>query len=31
MNLAGALRRSIALCGYTDAKSFQRVEMVQAH
>ena len=31
MNLAGAVRRSIALCGYTDAKSFQRVEMVQAH
>lgn len=28
MNLAGALRRSIALCGYSDVKSFQRVEMV---
>lgn len=28
MNLAGALRRSIALCGYSDLKSFQRVEMV---
>ncbi len=31
MNLVGALRRSIALCGYTDLKSFQRVEMVQTH
>jgi IMP dehydrogenase len=31
MNLAGALRRSIALCGYTDLKSFQRVEMVRTH
>lgn len=28
MNLTGAMRRSIALCGYTDLKSFQRVEMV---
>ena len=31
MNLTGALRRSIALCGYTDLKSFQRVEMVRSH
>jgi IMP dehydrogenase len=28
MNLAGALARSVALCGYSDLKSFQRVEMV---
>lgn len=31
MNLAGALRRSVALCGYSDLKSFQRVEMVATH
>jgi IMP dehydrogenase len=31
MNLAGALRRSVALCGFTDLKSFQRVEMVRSH
>ena len=32
MNLAGALRRSVALCqGYSDLKSFQRVEMVRSH
>ncbi len=31
MNLTGALRRSIALCGYSDLKSFQRVEMVRSH
>ena len=31
MNIAGALRRSVALCGYSDLKSFQRVEMVLKH
>ncbi|MBK6763294.1 MAG: GuaB3 family IMP dehydrogenase-related protein [Micrococcales bacterium] len=31
MNLTGALRRSVALCGYSDLKSFQRVEMVRSH
>ncbi|MEZ5185241.1 MAG: GuaB3 family IMP dehydrogenase-related protein [Candidatus Nanopelagicales bacterium] len=31
MNLVGALRRSVALCGYSDLKSFQRVEMVRSH
>ena len=28
MNLAGALRRSMAITGYTDVKSFQRIEVV---
>lgn len=31
MNVAGALRRAVALCGYSDLKSFQRVEMVLKH
>ena len=28
MNLFGALRRSMATCGYSDIKEFQRVEVV---
>ncbi|MBO1031534.1 GuaB3 family IMP dehydrogenase-related protein [Tessaracoccus sp. SD287] len=28
MNLTGALRRSMAITGYTDVKSFQRIEIV---
>jgi IMP dehydrogenase len=28
MNLFGALRRSLATCGYSDLKEFQRVEIV---
>ncbi|GAB2472591.1 GuaB3 family IMP dehydrogenase-related protein [Luteococcus sediminum] len=28
MNLVGALRRSLASCGYTDVKQFQRIELV---
>lgn len=28
MNLAGALRRALATCGYSDVKSFQRAEVV---
>jgi IMP dehydrogenase len=28
MNLFGALRRSMATCGYSDLKEFQRVEVV---
>ncbi len=28
MNLVGAIRRSISLCGYTDVKEFQRVEII---
>lgn len=28
MNLVGALRRAMALCGYSDLKEFQRVEVV---
>ncbi|MGO4955939.1 GuaB3 family IMP dehydrogenase-related protein [Luteococcus sp. Sow4_B9] len=28
MNLVGALRRSMASCGYTDVKEFQRIELV---
>jgi IMP dehydrogenase len=28
MNLFGALRRSMATCGYSDLKEFQRVEIV---
>jgi IMP dehydrogenase len=28
MNLVGALRRSLATCGYSDLKEFQRVELV---
>jgi IMP dehydrogenase len=31
MNLVGALQRSVALCGYSNLKSFQRVEMVRSH
>jgi IMP dehydrogenase len=31
MNLVGALRRSVAQCGFSDLKSFQRVEMVRSH
>jgi len=27
MNLIGALRRSMATCGYADVKEFQRVEV----
>lgn len=28
LNIAGALRKSMAICGYTDLKSFQTAEMV---
>jgi IMP dehydrogenase len=28
MNLFGALRRAMATCGYSDVKSFQRVDVV---
>ena len=28
MNLVGALRRAMAICGYSDLKEFQRVEVV---
>jgi len=28
LNLAGALRKSMAICGYTDLKAFQTAEMV---
>ncbi len=28
MNIAGALRRAVATCGYSDLKEFQRVEVV---
>ncbi len=28
MNLVGAIRKSISLCGYTDVKEFQRVEII---
>ncbi|MEN9693286.1 MAG: hypothetical protein RLZZ330_930 [Actinomycetota bacterium] len=28
MNLVGAIRKSISLCGYTDIKEFQRVEVI---
>jgi IMP dehydrogenase len=28
MNLFGALRKSMATCGYSDLKEFQRVEVV---
>ncbi|MEY2672373.1 MAG: hypothetical protein RLZZ508_250 [Actinomycetota bacterium] len=28
MNLVGAIRKSISLCGYTDIKEFQRVEII---
>ena len=28
MNLVGALRKSMATCGYTEVKDFQRVEVV---
>ena len=28
MNLVGALRRSLATCGYSDLKEFQRCEVV---
>jgi IMP dehydrogenase len=28
MNLVGALRRSMAMTGYSDLKEFQRVEVV---
>jgi IMP dehydrogenase len=28
MNLFGALRRSMATCGYSDLKEFQRVEII---
>jgi IMP dehydrogenase len=31
MNLFGALRRSMATCGYSDVKSFQRVEVLISH
>ena len=27
-NIIGALRRSMAKCGYTDIKSFQKVDLV---
>ena len=30
-NLVGALRRSMAKCGYTDLKSFQKVELAVRH
>ena len=30
MNLAGALRRAMGTCGYTDLKGFQRVEVTVA-
>ena len=30
-NLMGALRRSMATCGYSDVKSFQRVEVLISH
>jgi len=28
MNLVGAIRKSISMCGYTDVKEFQRVEII---
>ena len=28
MNLVGALRRSMASCGYSDVKDFQKIELV---
>jgi IMP dehydrogenase len=28
MNLVGAVAKSISLCGYTDLKEFQRVEII---
>jgi IMP dehydrogenase len=28
MNLIGAVRKSIATCGYTDIKDFQKVEII---
>ena len=28
MNLVGALKKSLATCGYTEVKEFQRVEVV---
>ena len=28
MNLVGALRRAMAICGYSDLKEFQRVEVI---
>jgi IMP dehydrogenase len=28
MNLVGAIRKSISICGYTDVKEFQRVEII---
>ena len=31
MNLFGALRRAMATCGYSDVKSFQRVDVVMHH
>jgi IMP dehydrogenase len=31
MNLFGALRKSMATCGYSDVKSFQRVDVVTHH
>ena len=31
MNLFGALRRAMATCGYSDVKSFQRVEIIMQH
>lgn len=27
MNIAGALRRAVATCGYADLKEFQRVDV----
>jgi IMP dehydrogenase len=31
MNLFGALRKAMATCGYSDVKSFQRVDVVTHH
>jgi IMP dehydrogenase len=31
MNLFGALRKAMATCGYSDVKSFQRVDVVMHH
>ena len=28
MNLAGGLRKSMAMTGYTDVKSFQRIDLI---
>ena len=28
MNLAGGLRKAMALTGYTDIKSFQRIDLI---